>query len=116
MSDVYSQLMPDVVSAKDLGSGVIRGIECDHLAFRAKEVDFQIWIAQGDRPYPCRYAIASSQVAGSPQYTIDIRSWKPGEAVASDEFSIKLPSGAKKLEVSDLPDYDELPSIFAQKR
>jgi hypothetical protein len=47
MSNVYDQLMPEVVDAKDLGSGVIGGVECDHLAFRTKEVDWQIWIAEG---------------------------------------------------------------------
>ena len=45
MSDPYSELMPLVVDAKDLGSGVIRGVECDHLAFRTEEVDSQL-----DRP------------------------------------------------------------------
>lgn len=39
MSDPYGQLMPLVVDAKDLGSGVIHGVECDHLAFRTDEVD-----------------------------------------------------------------------------
>ena len=46
MSDPYKELMPLVTGVKDLGSGVIQGIECDHLAFRTKEVDWQIWIAQ----------------------------------------------------------------------
>jgi hypothetical protein len=54
MSDPYKELMPPVTDVKDLGSGVIRDVECDHLAFRTKEVDWQIWIAQGARPYPCR--------------------------------------------------------------
>ena len=51
--------MTDVTDVKDLGSGVIGGKECDHLAFRAKDTDWQIWIAQGDEPYPCRYVITS---------------------------------------------------------
>ena len=62
LSNVYDQLMPDVVEVRDLGSGVIGGTECDHLAFRSKEVDWQIWIAQGDRPSPCRYVITSKLV------------------------------------------------------
>ncbi len=78
MSDPYKELMPPVTDVKDLGSGVIRGIECDHLAFRTKEVDWQIWIAQGARPYPCRYVITSKKVKGSPQYTLDVRAWKAG--------------------------------------
>ena len=57
LSNVYDELMRDVIDVKDLGSGVIGGTECDHLAFRTKEVDWQIWIAQGEHPYPCRYVI-----------------------------------------------------------
>ena len=60
LSNVYDELMRDVTDVKDLGSGVIGGTECDHLAFRTKEVDWQIWIAQGEKPYPCRYVITSN--------------------------------------------------------
>jgi hypothetical protein len=116
MSDVYRQLMPLVVDTKDLGSGVIGGVECDHLAFRTKEVDWQIWIAQGDRPYPCRYVITSTQVNRAPQYTIDIRAWKTGTAVASDPFSLQIPADAKKLGPANLHDFDEIPGVFAVKR
>ena len=68
MSNPYDEVMPMVVDTKDLGSGVIRGIECDHLAFRTEEVDWQIWIAQGERPYPCRLSITTNKMAGAPQY------------------------------------------------
>jgi|SRR5215471_13178559 len=115
MSDIYKELMPLVVDTKDLGSGVIGGVECDHLAFRTKEVDWQIWIAHGDRPYPCRYVITSTKVTGEPQYTIDIRAWKTGAEVVSDRFSLQVPTDAKKLNPGDLRDFDELPSIFAVK-
>ena len=116
MSNVYDQLMPQVVDTKDLGSGVVGGVECDHLAFRTKEVDWQIWIAQGGRPYPCRYVITSTQVAGAPQYTINVRTWKTGAEVAADQFSPRLPADAKKLNPGDLRDFDDLPGIFAIKK
>ena len=116
MSNPYNELMPLVVNTKDLGSGVIRGVECDHLAFRTEEVDWQIWIAQGPRPYPCRYVITSTKVAGTPQYTIDVRDWKTGAEVAPGKFSLQIPAGARKLNPGDLPDYDELPAIFAVKQ
>jgi hypothetical protein len=76
-------------------------------------VDWQIWIAQGSRPYPCRYVITSTKVAGSPQYTVEVRSWKTGAEVAPDPFSLQLPAGAKKVNPTDLPDFDELPKAFA---
>ncbi len=113
MSNTYDQLMPDVVDVKDLGSGVIDGVECDYLAFRKKEVDWQIWIAQGDRPYPCRYVITSKRIANDPQYSIQIRNWKTGDEVASDDFGFKNPTKAKKIDLKDLQGMmSELPKHF----
>ncbi len=112
MSNVYDELMLDVVDIKDLGSGVIGGIECDHLAFRTKEVDWQIWIAQGDRPYPCRYVITTSKIAGSPQYSIQTRDWKTGEEVASDDFAFNNSTNAEKIDPKDLHHLRELPKHF----
>jgi hypothetical protein len=113
LSDVYGQLMDDVVDVKDLGSGVIGGTECDHLAFRSKEVDWQIWIAQGARPYPCRYVITAKQVDQGPQYSVQVRDWKTGNEVAADDFGFKNASNAKKIDMKDLTDSDELPKQFA---
>jgi hypothetical protein len=112
-SNVYDALMSSAVDLKDLGSGVIHGIECDHLAARTDEVDWQIWIAQGDRPHPCRYVITTKMMTGSPQYTVDITNWKAGTEVAAVDFAFKNSTNAKKMDLKDLPDTDELPGIFA---
>ena len=111
MSNIHDQLMPEITNAKDLGSGVIDGVECDHLAFRTKDVDWQMWIAQGERPYPCRYVITSTQVSRAPAYTIDLRDWKT-DAVAPASFAFKAPANARKLSPGELKDFDELPAIF----
>ena len=115
MADPYKELMPDVTEAKDLGSGVIHGIECDHLAFRTRDVDWQIWIAQGARPYPCRYVITSKKVAGWPQYTLDIWGWKAGTEVASDAFKLDIPTGAKQLMPGQVAELNEIPAHFSAK-
>src|SRR5215468_10851082 len=107
--------MPQVTDAKDLGSGVIHGVECDHLAFRTKDVDWQIWIAQGARPYPCRYVVTSRLVSGEPQYSIQIRDWKAGDEVASDGFDFNAPPNARQVDVKDLKtikDMSDLPGNF----
>lgn len=112
LSNVDGALMPLVTGVKDLGSGVIGGVECDHLAFRTEEVDWQIWIAHGDAPYPCRFVITSKGVEGQPQYTIDVSDWKAGVAVASADFAFAPPAGATRVEPDKLADFDELPSQF----
>lgn len=115
MSAPYKELMPEVIDVKDLGSGVIHGVECDHLAFRTQEVDWQMWIAQGARPYPCRYVITSKKVTGWPQYTVDIRAWKTGTEVASDGFKLEIPASAKKLAPDEVPELSDIPSLFSAK-
>ena len=115
ISDPYKELMAEVNDAKDLGSGVIHGVECDHLAFRTKEVDWQIWIAQGARPYPCRYVITSKKVTGWPQYTLDTWGWKTGAEVSPDSFKLEIPANAKKLKPDEVPELNDIPSLFRAK-
>jgi hypothetical protein len=112
MSNPYKELMPEVTDVKDLGSGVIRGVECDHLAFRTAEVDWQIWIAQGPNPYPCRYVITSTKVTGAPEYRLDLRDWKTGAAVAADTFKVAIPAGAQKLTPEKILELNDIPSMF----
>jgi hypothetical protein len=112
LSNVYEELMGGVVDVKDLGSGVIGGTECDHLAFRTKEVDWQIWIAHGEQPYPCRYVITTKEVDQAPQYSIQIRDWKTGTEVATNDFVFKA-ADARKVDLKQLVDIDELPKQFA---
>jgi hypothetical protein len=112
LSNSYDALMLHVVDVKDLGSGVIGGVECDYLAFRTKDVDWQIWIAHGKHPYPLRYVITSKRINGGPQYTIQTRDWKTGGQVAATDFRFKNPTKAKKVELKDLKDANDLPDHF----
>jgi hypothetical protein len=113
LTDSYDELMQDVYDSKDLGSGVINGVECDTLAFRKKDVDFQIWVAQGEHPYPCRYVVTSKQVKGDPQYTIQFRDWKFGNDVAAVDFAFKNASNAKQVELKDVQEkLSDLPENF----
>lgn len=111
LPDVKGSLLPLFHEVKDLGSGVIHGVECDHVAFRADEVDWQLWIAQGETPYPCRFTITSKKMTGWPQYTLDVTDWGAGSAPA--DFAFVAPEGAKKVEVADLPDFDEVAGIYS---
>ena len=49
LSKPYEELIRGVLEAKHIGRGVVDGVECEHLAFRNLDTDWQIWIAVGDR-------------------------------------------------------------------
>jgi hypothetical protein len=113
MSNSYDELMQDVYDSKDLGSGVVNGVECDAIAFRKADVDWQVWIAQGEHPYPCRLVVTSKLAKSDPQYTIQFRDWRFGADVAADDFSFKNASAAKPVELVDIKDkVGDLPAHF----
>ena len=112
LSSSYDELMHDVTDVKDLGSAVIGGVECDTFAFRTNEVDWQIWIAQGEQPYPCRYVITSKLIANAPQYSVQTRAWTTGAEVATDGFEFKNPSKADLVDLKDLKGTGDLPANF----
>jgi hypothetical protein len=114
LTNSYDELVSDVTDIKDLGSGVIGGVECDYLAFRKKEVDFQIWIAQGSKPYPCRLSITSHMVPGGPQYSIQLRDWKTGGEAEKADFAFKNTSNAAKVEMVEVREkFSDLPTNFS---
>jgi len=101
-SDPYSLMMDGVTEVKGIGTGVIGGVVCDHLAFRSEHTDWQIWIAQGDEPRPCRYEIVTKDVDGGPRYAIVVTDWKVGDAVPKTAFTFDNTSNAKKVDLDTI--------------
>jgi hypothetical protein len=108
-SRVFDELMDGVISARHIGLGVIDGIECEHLAFRTIDVDWQIWVETGARPIPRKYVITSKGVGAAPQYTLRIKDWKTDAPAGADAFVFVPPSGASKVALDALVNFDEIP-------
>ena len=111
LSDVHGTLMKEVIDAKHIGEGVIGGVECEHLAFRDQDTDWQLWVRTGADPIPCKLVITSKAVGQAPEFTltITITDWKTDVAVDAAEFTFKSPAGAKEVSPDALADMDELP-------
>jgi hypothetical protein len=109
LSKPYDELMAGVLESKHIGRGVVDGVECEHLAFRNLDTDWQIWVEVGDRPVPRKYVITSKAVGGAPQYTLRLRDWKTGINPAPDTFAFKPPEGSVGVAVTLLKDIDEIP-------
>jgi hypothetical protein len=109
VSNAFEVLSPDVLHAAHIGEGVVNGFECEHLAFRNDETDWQLWVQTGATPIPRKYVITSKTVAGAPQYTLVIRDWKTDATPAADAFVFKAPEGAKKFDAAAIAGLDEVP-------
>lgn len=109
VSDVFDVLTDGVTDAKHVGTANVHGVPCEYLAFRKADVDFQIWIAIGERPVPVRYALTSKHEAQAPQYAVEISDWRFGEEVGPADFEFD-PGSARKVDLSAIEMLDELPS------
>jgi hypothetical protein len=115
LARVFDELSLSVVVAKNIGRGVIDGVDCHHLAFRNLEVDWQIWIDAGLEPIPRKYVITSKNVPGSPQFTLRIKDWR--KDVSPDAFVFTPPAGATKAAIRALGGTNVVPpgSVVAKE-
>ena len=94
----YARLMQDVRSGLYLGTAVVAGQRCHHLAYRGLDVDWQLWVREGKQPAPCRYVITSKTVAGAPQFAVQVLKWDTAPDVSAARFRFVAPKGAKAIE------------------
>jgi len=109
LPNAYDVLVAGVLEAKYLGHGVIDGRECEHLAFRNFDTDWQLWVETGAQPVPRKMVITSKTVNSAPQYTLRVKSWKTGVTPAANTFAFAPPAGATRLSADALIELDELP-------
>ena len=102
--------MADVIDGRHIGQGVVDGIDCEHLAFRNADTDWQIWVETGARPIPRKFVITSKAVAGAPQYTLRIKDWKTDAVAGAEAFAFKPAGDAKKIAIEAMRDFDEVPA------
>lgn len=96
--DAYKILMTDVTSGFVVGKSVIEGVRCNHLAFSAPHVDWQIWIQEGSQPLPRKLVITTKDVLNSPQFEVVITKWNLTPTFTAQTFSFVPGKGARQVE------------------
>ena len=96
------KMLKEASSGFVVGPSVAAGVKCTHLAFRGQEVDWQIWIEDGDKPLVRKFVLTSKQVKGEPQFAVVIRSWDLTPKFTDQVFTFTPPKGAKKIEFLNL--------------
>lgn len=97
-SDPYQILMENVVSGEYIGETVVRGQRCHHLAFRNETTDWQLWVAAGDRPLPCKYVITSKDMPGAPQFSVELYDWNTNPQISERMFTLTPPEDAMEID------------------
>lgn len=97
-SNPYNTLKPMLRSGEYLGSGFVFDIKCYHLAFRQENVDWQIWIDQGENPVPRKLVITYKENPARLQYVAFFTKWDAAPVFPAGTFTFTPPADAKKVE------------------
>lgn len=95
--NVYAVLMQGVTSASVVGKTDINGKTCNHLAFRRPDVDFQVWVAEGDQPLPCKYVVTDISTPALISTTSVMSNWNVKPSVSDSSFSFVPAKGTNKV-------------------
>ena len=98
-SDAYGALLPAAQTGRLLGTSSVEGMECHHLAFEGKAIDWQIWIQTGDQPLPRKIVITYKTSEGAPRYRCTIDNWDLSPTFSASLFEFRAPQGTTRLDV-----------------
>ena len=87
-----------IESAMYAGQDFIGKDLCDHYAFRQGRIDWQIWIASGEKPLPRKVVITNRADEARPQ-SVSLISWNLKPGFEDSIFKFTPPQGAKKIEI-----------------
>jgi hypothetical protein len=76
----------------------VGGTVCEHYAYRTADVDYQLWIEEGqpDGPLPRRLVITSKKEPTQPEYTA-VLAWDVSPTVYGTSFKFTPPEGTTKI-------------------
>ena len=86
-------------SAYKVGTATIDGAETDHYAFREADVDWEVWIQQGDQPFPRKIVIVDRNDPARPTFVSRLR-WTLNPAFTDADFTFVPDSNAKKIQLA----------------
>jgi hypothetical protein len=97
---LHDEISEQIITSDYLGVANIGEASCHHLAFSLQHIDLQVWVAEGDRPLPCKFVITYREEVGFPQYSAIFSDWDFSNIPANDpRFTVTLPENTHQVEV-----------------
>jgi hypothetical protein len=78
--------VPPPQSGFKVGPETIGTTKVDHFAFNQPGIDWQLWIAQGDKPLPLRIVMTNTRDPALPQYAAKL-TWTVNPALPAERFT-----------------------------
>jgi len=97
-TNAFELLTASVTSGFVVGTTVIDGVSCYHLAFTTPVVDWQVWIAEGDKPLPYRYVLTTRDDPAQPQFVTVVSNWNTQPKIDAKTFAFEAPANAIEID------------------
>jgi len=96
-SDPYRVLSRKLTSAILVGPSMVHGKLCEHLAFRAPGINWEIWLESNPRALPRRLAVTFTDRPNFPRTLIEFTSWNLHPWLGAGAFVFRAPRGATEI-------------------
>jgi len=97
-SNAFELLTAGITSGNVIGKAVIGGVSCDHIAFTTPVVDWQVWVADGDKPLPYKYVLTTRDDPAQPQFITSISDWDTEPEIRDGLFDFDPPPTAMEID------------------
>ena len=86
-------------SAYSVGTATIDGVATNHYAFRERDVDWEVWIQQGNQPLPRKLVIVDRTDASRPTFIARL-DWQVNPTFAASDFTFVPNADAKPIQLA----------------
>ena len=86
-------------SAYKVGTVTLDGVPTDHFAFREDDVDWEVWIQQGDQPLPRKLVIVDRNDPAKPGFSTRLQ-WQVNPAFTDADFAFVPDANAKRIQLA----------------
>jgi hypothetical protein len=94
----YENLTEGVLAGFYAGLSKVQGVPCHHLAFKQKDIDWQIWIENSPTPVPRKFLITDKAARGL-QFTAVFTKWNTSPQLEDSLFTFVPPEKAEKIDI-----------------
>jgi hypothetical protein len=101
--NAFERLTEGLTSAFVVEKAVVGNVRCDHIAFRNPEVDWQIWIQEGDKPLPRKFIVTSKKMVQSPQFVMVLSKWEAAPKITQATFNFVPPKKHTEIDFILVP-------------
>ncbi|WPL14890.1 MULTISPECIES: DUF2092 domain-containing protein [Thiorhodovibrio] len=98
VTSLPEELKQRVQEAAIVGTAQFDGQSFTHLAVRADDVDFQLWLPDSGDPLPRRIVLTYREEQGQPQYWAHFSDWNLKPSPPSSRFAVELPADVERIQ------------------